>query len=667
MSKATVNRRGGLKGVVTQIIPQLQLELDQKDLDALKASVLELETIVDKIKELDEKIVDELVENADAISAEYLAQHKFQNSYQVLLLKAKEFIKSRSTADNPPLAASNFRLTKLDIPKFDGTVIHFQSWWDQYDVAVHRNSNITPVEKFVYLKSLTTGDAALAIEGFSLTAAHYSDAVDALQDRFGKKSRLIAAHVSKLLSLEEVNGVNPKALRKHFDVMESQVRSLAALGVVADMYGCILMPILLSKIPLVIRLAWSRTGESKADMPDVHDFLTFLRNEVAAREEAGNSYVSTNVKKDTTQQRKPDLRVETGVNSSTALHVGASTRSCLFCSGEHFTSQCNDCADLPIQRRWERAKEVKACFLCLSKGHGSRDCKLQSKVKICNKCTSRHNILLCDRPKNRDSTDEENQTNQNTVIVPAHVSVDSSTRVMMYQTLVVKVKGMNSSTNVRVLLDTGAGRSFIKASLSRKLRCQHIGDETLELGTFGGGRSTINKARVVQVTLCPLEGNQEISVPMIEANCLCSPIPTPDVSAFQSKLDSLGIRLTDSSDVNVDSEIQLVIGLDLLPAIFLPVSRRIDTALFVHRTKLGWTLWGNKTIPVRSSGQSSHNVASVLSVVPNDLSDECYEDAWDLESVGIMPNESKVSEHLVLTQFLENVALRNGRCVVSLP
>ena len=40
---------------------------------------------------------------------------------------------------------------------------------------------------------MTTGDAALVIEGFALTAANYNDAVEALSERFGKKSRVIAA------------------------------------------------------------------------------------------------------------------------------------------------------------------------------------------------------------------------------------------------------------------------------------------------------------------------------------------------------------------------------------------------------------------------------------------------------------------------------------------
>ena len=76
----------------------------------------------------------------------------------------------------------------------------------------------------------------------------------------------------------------------------SQVLGLTALGVIANMYGCILMPILLIKIPLVVQLAWNRTAESKTNVPDVKEFLTFFKDEVTAREEAGANFVGTNTK-----------------------------------------------------------------------------------------------------------------------------------------------------------------------------------------------------------------------------------------------------------------------------------------------------------------------------------------------------------------------------------
>ena len=665
MSKELINKRGGLRGVITQILPRLSSEIENNDVQSLKTSVTELELFSSRIKALDDQIIELISGDTDAVSKEYIDQYAYHRTYSEKLLRAQELLESKPAPVNP-VTEGNFRLSKLDIPKFDGSILEFQSWWDQYEIAVHTNNRLSAVEKFVYLRSLTTNDASLSIEGFPLTAANYEEAVGLLKDRYGKKSKLISAHVSKLLSLEEISGVNPKALRKQFDVMESQVRSLSALGVASMMYGCILLPILLSKIPAVIRLAWNRTDESKADIPEVQHFLTFLKAEIVAREEAGVAYISTSTKKqDVTPRHK---RTEPGydrgksreVSTVSAFNVAPRSRMCLFCEGEHWTSQCSACEGLTKQERWSKVRDARACFLCLSPGHGSKDCRIVSKVKICKRCPSRHNVLLCDR--------DSASTNQSTVIVPANSSALQSSQVVVYQTVVVDVKGDHGVCRARVLFDSGAGRSFIKTSLSRRLHCRRLGNETLELGTFGGGQTRLKDARVVQVFLRPIGGDQEIGVSLLESDSLCSPIPIADATDFQLKLDSFGITISDRPGMAEDSAIQVVIGLDLLPSLFLPVSRRINCGLFAHKTKLGWTLWGNRTINSRVSGSSS-NFASVLFVGSDPVEDNdlVMKSLWDLEGVGIRSEEVKVSEHPLLTRFREEVSLVDGRYEVSLP
>ena len=86
-----------------------------------------------------------------------------------------------------PKEEGSFRLTKLATPKCDGSILDFQSWWDQYEVAVNNNVGLSSVETCVYLRSLVTEDAYLSIAGFPLTAGNYDDAISLLKDRYGKK------------------------------------------------------------------------------------------------------------------------------------------------------------------------------------------------------------------------------------------------------------------------------------------------------------------------------------------------------------------------------------------------------------------------------------------------------------------------------------------------
>ena len=56
--------------------------------------------------------------------------------------------------------------------------------------------------------------------------------------------------MKKFLSLEKVKDVrNISELRKMFDTIEIQIRSLENLSVDENMYGSILIPILLEKLP----------------------------------------------------------------------------------------------------------------------------------------------------------------------------------------------------------------------------------------------------------------------------------------------------------------------------------------------------------------------------------------------------------------------------------
>ena len=60
------------------------------------------------------------------------------------------------------------RLPKLSLPKFRGYVTKWNTFWDSFQSAVHRNEEITNIDKFNYLKSVLEGSAARAIEGLTL-------------------------------------------------------------------------------------------------------------------------------------------------------------------------------------------------------------------------------------------------------------------------------------------------------------------------------------------------------------------------------------------------------------------------------------------------------------------------------------------------------------------
>lgn len=76
------------------------------------------------------------------------------------------------------------KLPKTDLRKFSGDVLDWPEFWDIFRVAVHDNIDIPPVQKFVYPKSLLTGEAAGYVANFKTEEGNYDVAVERLQSRY---------------------------------------------------------------------------------------------------------------------------------------------------------------------------------------------------------------------------------------------------------------------------------------------------------------------------------------------------------------------------------------------------------------------------------------------------------------------------------------------------
>ena len=71
------------------------------------------------------------------------------------------------------------KLPKIDVPVFDGNILHWKSFGEQFSVAVHTHSDISESEKLVYLRhSVKDRSARNAIEGLCRTGDNYNEALE---------------------------------------------------------------------------------------------------------------------------------------------------------------------------------------------------------------------------------------------------------------------------------------------------------------------------------------------------------------------------------------------------------------------------------------------------------------------------------------------------------
>ena len=91
-------------------------------------------------------------------------------------------LSSSQTTSSPNYSS---RLPKLNLPTFSGNPLHWFTFWDSFEAAVHSNPTLGGVQKFTYLKAQLMGDASRAVAGFPLTNSNYEQAVNLLKERFG--------------------------------------------------------------------------------------------------------------------------------------------------------------------------------------------------------------------------------------------------------------------------------------------------------------------------------------------------------------------------------------------------------------------------------------------------------------------------------------------------
>lgn len=137
------------------------------------------------------------------------------------------------------------KLPKLTIRAFNGDIT---TWTTSYEsAAIHKNSELSDIDKFYYLKSLLERTASEAISGLTLTSINYHEAISILRKRFGNKQQIISRHMDILLNADPVTSQhNLKGLRHLYDLIEAHVHSLKSLGVSSDSYGSLLSSVLLT-------------------------------------------------------------------------------------------------------------------------------------------------------------------------------------------------------------------------------------------------------------------------------------------------------------------------------------------------------------------------------------------------------------------------------------
>ncbi|XP_055906898.1 uncharacterized protein LOC129942111 [Eupeodes corollae] len=578
----------------------------------------------------------------------------------------------RRQSATPLQRARCTKLPKLELKKYSGDHQEWISFWENFRTTVHGNESLSGAEKFNYLQSVLTGNAAKTISGFTPTDTCYDGAISLLQEEYGDSEKLIDKLMQKLMALPAVHSkTDSTGLRNLYNTVISCSRSLTALGVPSSHYYIMLKTILLKCMPNELRIDYHRIQkESLIKGEDVNDsasdtgstlsfdgdkqvknILRFLKQEVESIERAGvsNSSVRASTHRSHTQP-------------STAAGLFASTQAkevCFFCkSVQHSTKECS--SSHTVAEKKHMLKEDGRCFRCTMKGHTARFCK--ARGLYCKKCKNKHPSSLCNSEKASSVSEVELKSKENSksvamlnptinLSVPDISISRQNTKSYVFLQTARSLLAANSSLSarnnlfVRLIIDGGSQRTYVKEAVVNKLNLPIEGFVNLSIIPFGQDKiSCANKMKIVKIVLKSQFGERSVEVMAVVVPEICLDV----LVAPESKSPQLdGFCLADSNLCEREQEdgLSVLVGADYYWKVVTGRYKRITSLLTAVDTIFGWTLQG----PCDTGDIMSNETVSTL------FSSISFEEMWRLDTIGIRGDEMEMNE---FTKELQTKCIR---------
>jgi hypothetical protein len=359
--KTLINKRGGYKGQLTRFNEYLNsLEINQSE---LSIRVKSIEKTFEKCIETQSKI-----EELDPLEAsEWPALEN--GFFEALGIAESKLVKA--VESNP---SAELKLASIQLPTFHGSYETWSHFKGTFDSLVGNSIALNNLQKYHYLISRLSGEAAKLVSSLEVSESNYRVAWQILEDRYNNKRIIIDRHVKLLFSLATVKIESHTALRRLVDEAQLNLRALQSLDLPTDKWDTLVIHIIANKLDSSTRYHWENYP-LKDVVPKLEELFKCLSERARVLESVSSNRVTT-----AKPQGHPKL----------ALHVN-DRDECSLCNGQHSLSQCEQFNRSTTEFRSNHVKTKGLCFNCLSNKHKIKACK--SKYN-CKKCGKRHHTLI---------------------------------------------------------------------------------------------------------------------------------------------------------------------------------------------------------------------------------------------------------------------------------
>lgn len=557
------------------------------------------------------------------------------------------------------------KVPPCDTEVFYGGYEEWPSFRDMFTAVYVDHPKLSPVQKLYHLRLKVRGQAATVVKRYKLSGDNFVIAWAALKDKYENKRVLLDNQVQTILRLPPVESENEESLRLIQTTINDVLSAVRALDVSTDNWDAFLVNIATNTLPHETLSLWEQSLESHREPPTWVQLDTFLNNrcEVVERLNSNRKMRSTTLGK-----------LKAGVQTFHTETV--SQFPCKLCKSTHALKNCPDFKNLEVSARFDFVSQNGICVNCLSYQHQRRDCK--SKY-TCSKCKKNHHSLLhfakSGTPMPSGETppvaplrsDDVPCTSaqalqQSTFNTSVNFTKSINTKDLentFLPTAIVQIEVRGEVFQARAFFDSGAGKSYITKKLQQRLLLPT--ERKLYQMNGMGGHYVGNSNAICQLTLVSKRYNRYIDMNAIIVPDIVDLLPDFFPSKSSYACDELeGLKLADPN-FHTPAKVDLLIGSNILPFIYLKTTRPVGNSLMAQDTIYGWVISG----AVSTQSFSTFSVESTE--ITRDPLEEQLKLFWEQEEI---PSERPLSkEDEYCEQLYQQSTVRNqeGRYIVKLP
>ena len=275
-----------------------------------------------------------------------------------LSLQIRRLLQDRPSNPSTLKSESRVRLLKIDVPTFDRNIINWNMLWEQFDMSINSQTQLTNVEKLAYLRhALKDRPAIQTIQQLSRLADQYEEVVR-LKSRYDRPCLVHREQIRAILEAPSVKGVNGEDLRHLHDVSSQPLRALATTK--QNITESFITSMLEMKLDQGKMFEWQRHSQEPKDVPYYSALLEFHNLKAQAFENA----VCESDHKHRTSAAKKECYPQTQ-----SYKVNVDDR-CVVCKlGRHPLYACKKFRSLPHEQMLTFLKQNGCCLNCLKPGH----------------------------------------------------------------------------------------------------------------------------------------------------------------------------------------------------------------------------------------------------------------------------------------------------------